>query len=61
MAKNHRGTHRVKNVYPIEDGVWVTDDTAGLEIPESRYLSENYTPDISTLPWGNSTPSGSHA
>jgi hypothetical protein len=51
-----KGTHRIKNVEPLENGVWVTDDTIGCEIPESRYGAKNYLPPIEALPWGQSRP-----
>lgn len=46
-----RCVHRIKNAPPHEDGVWVTDGTAGYEISESRYRERGYQPPIETLPW----------
>ena len=56
--KKHKGTHRVKSEGAGADGVWVTDGGMGFEIPEVRYVGENYEPPIATLPWGKSTPDG---
>ena len=53
-----RGTHRVKNPGPIEDGVWVKDAGMGFEISESRYVDNGYEPPLDTLPWGKSNPTG---
>lgn len=53
-----RGTHRIKNPDPIEDGVWITDGKNGLEISESRYRDNEYEPPFEQLPWGKSTPDG---
>jgi hypothetical protein len=56
-----RGTHRVRNPNPIEDGVWVTDNGMGFEITESQYRANGHQPAVETLPWGTSTPEGGNA
>jgi hypothetical protein len=50
------GTHRIKNLEPKEDGVWVTDGTTGQEITEDAYLSNGYKPKLESLPWGAPKP-----
>ena len=56
MTNLPRGTHRIENPSPIENGVWVTDGAQGFEIAESEYLDNGYAPPLETLPWGQSAP-----
>jgi hypothetical protein len=56
-----KGTHRIKNTPPLEDGVWIADDDGeGFEIPKSEYVKYEYEPPVDTLPWDEPEPKGSN-
>jgi hypothetical protein len=46
-----KGVYRIKSLHGIPDGVWVSDGTAGFEMPQPEYVENRLAPPLESLPW----------
>ena len=51
MANSLRGIHRARRPRPMEDAVWITDETISMFLAESRRKTSGYEPTWESLPW----------